>query len=148
MTTYADLSKAEAAYKRKLRELSQIAPTYDGNPNKVFDWCNKLEKHLAIYEWETIPNNTIKQMLLDCVEGEAQLEIVILQPDGLAFDNYKIGEFFQELMKKFTHEKDKESRKMEYMARKQSWNEDARKYYTNKLRLFVQAYPPAWRSLV
>ena len=76
-------------------------------------------------------------MLLDCITGKAQSEIGLLKPDGLAFDNYKIGEFFQELLKKFTHEKDEEGRKMEYLQ-----------YYTDKLRLFVQAYPPARRSLV
>ena len=32
---------------------------------------------------------------------------------------YKIGEFFQELLKKFTHEKDEEGRKMEYLQRRQ-----------------------------
>ena len=34
------------------------------------------------------------------------------------------------------------------MQRRQARNEDARQYYTDKLRLFVQAYPPARRSLV
>ena len=87
-------------------------------------------------------------MLLDCITGKAQSEIVLLKPDGLAFDNYKIGEFFQELLKKFTHKKDKEVWKMECLARRQARNEDARQYYTDKLRLFVQAYPPARRSLV
>ena len=86
-------------------------------------------------------------MLLDCITGKAQFEIVLLKPDGLAFDNYKIGEFFQELLKKFTHEKDEEGRKMEYLQRRQMRNEDARQYYTDKLRLFVQAYPPTRRSL-
>ena len=52
-------------------------------------------------------------MLLDCIEGSARQEIVLLQPDGLAFDNYEIEEFFQELLKKFAHEKDEASRKME-----------------------------------
>ena len=37
---------------------------------------------------------------------------------------------------------------MEYMSRKQAPNEDAQQYYTDKLRLFVQVYPPARRSLV
>ena len=37
---------------------------------------------------------------------------------------------------------------MEYLQRRQARNEDARQYYTDKLRLFVQAYPPARRSLV
>ncbi len=37
---------------------------------------------------------------------------------------------------------------MEYLQRRQLRNEDARQYYTDKLRLFVQAYPPARRSLV
>ena len=72
----------------------------------------------------------------------------MLRPDGLAFKNYEICEFFQELLKKFTHEKFKEGRKMENMARRQARNEVARQYYTDKLRLFVQAYPPARRSLV
>ena len=80
--------------------------------------------------------------------GKAQSEIVLLRPDGLALDSYKIVEFFQELLKKFTHEKDEEGRKMEYMARRQARNEDARHYYTDKLRLFVQAYPHPRRSLV
>ena len=61
-------------------------------------------------------------------------------------DNYEIGEFFQELLKKFTHKKDEEGRKMAYS--RQARIEDARQYYTDKLRLFVQAYPPARRSLV
>ena len=87
-------------------------------------------------------------MLLDCITGKAQSEIVLLKPDGLAIDNYEIGEFFQELLKKFTHKQDEEGRKMEYLQRRQMRNEDARQYYTDKLRLFVQAYPPARRSLV
>ena len=87
--------------------------------------CNELEKHLSRYECETIPNDTIKRMLLDCIMGKAQSEIVLLRPDGLALDSYKIVEFFQELLKKFTHEKDEEGRNMEYMARRQARNADA-----------------------
>ena len=146
--TLRDLSRTEAEYKKKMLEFSCKAPPYDGNPAKVFDWCGELEKHLSRNECETIPNDTIKRMLLDCIIGKAQSEIVLLKPDGLAFDNYEIGEFFQELLKKFTHEKDEEGRKMEYLQRRQLRNEDARQYYTDKLRLFVQAYPPARRSLV
>ena len=110
--TLRDLSRAEAEYKKRMLEFSCKAPTYDGNPAKVFDWCGELEKHLSRNECETIPNEAIKRMLLDCIIGKAQSEIVLLKPDGLAFDNYKIGEFFQELLKKFTHEKDEEGRKI------------------------------------
>ena len=74
--------------------------------------------------------------------------IVLLQPEGLVFNSLERGEFFQELLRKFSHEKDKEGRKMEYISRNQSRNEDARKYYIDKLRLWVQGYPPARRSLV
>ena len=74
-------------------------------------------------------------MLLDCIEGSAVQEIVLLQPDGLAFESYETAEFFQEILKKFAQEKDEEGRKLEYLARKQARNEDARKYYTYKLRL-------------
>jgi hypothetical protein len=146
--TLQDLSRAEAEYKKRLLDFSCRAPTYDGNPSKVFDWCGELEKHLSRFECETIPNDAIKRMLLDCITGKAQSEIELLKPDGLALDNYEIGEFFQELLKKLTHEKDEEGRKMEYLHRRQARNEDARQYYTDKLRLFVQAYPPARRSLV
>ena len=151
---YMSFLKAEKAAGRRLSIrrgcwiLAVEPQTYDGNPGKVFDWCGKLEKHLSRFECETIPNDAIKRMLLDCITGKAQSEIVLLKPDGLAFDNYEIGEFFQELLKKFTHEKDEEGRKMEYLHRRQVRNEDARQYYTDKLRLFVQAYPPAWRSRV
>ena len=84
---------------------------------------------MSRFECETIPNEAIKKMLLDCITGKAQSEIVLLKPDGLAFDNYEIGDFFQELLKKFTHEKDEEGRKMEYLQRRQARNEDARQYY-------------------
>ena len=139
--TFRDLSRAEAEYEKRLRDFSCSAPTYDGNPSKVFNWCGELEKHLSRFKCETIPKDAIKKMLLDCIMGKAQFEIVLLKPDGLAFDNCEIGEFFQELLKKFTHEKDEEGRKMKYLARRQARNEDARQYYTDKLRLFVQAYP-------
>ena len=84
-----------------------------------------MEKHLSRYKCDTIPNNTIKKILLDCLTGKAQSKIVFLRPVGLAFNSYEIGKFFQELLKKFTHEKDEEGRKMEYMARRQAKNEDA-----------------------
>lgn len=66
----------------------------------------------------------------------------------MALESYEIEEFFTELLKKFTQEKDKEGRKQEYIARKQERNKDPWNYYTDKLRLWVQAYPPAKRSLV
>ena len=119
-----------------------VPPPYDGNPSKVFDWCGELEKHLSRFKCETIPNDTVKRMLLDCITGKAQSEIVLVKPDGLAFNSYKIGEFFQELLKKFTHEKDEEGRKMEYMVRRQARNEDARQYYTDKLRLLCKPTLP------
>ena len=121
-----DLSRAEAEYEKRLLDFSCRALAYDGNPGKLFDWCGELEKHLSRFKCETIPNDAVKRMLLDCVTGKAQSEIILLKPDGLAFDNYEIGEFFQELLKKFTHEKDEEGRKMEYLQRRQARNEDAR----------------------
>ena len=116
--TLQDLSRAEAEYKNRLLDFSCRARTHDSNPSKVFNWRAKLEKHLSRFESETIPNDAIKRMLLDCITGKAQSEILLLKPYGLAFDNYEIGEFFQELLKKFTHEKDEEGRKMEYLHRR------------------------------
>jgi len=59
---------------------------------------------------------------------------MLLHPTGLRFENYETGVFFMELLKKFSQEKDEESRKQEYLARKQGTNEDPRKYFTDKLR--------------
>ena len=39
----------------------------------------------------------------------------MLQSNRLAFDNYEIGEFFQELLKKFSYKKDEEDRKPGHM---------------------------------
>ena len=67
-------------------------------------------------------------MLLGCISGSARQEIVLLQLSGLAFENYETGEFFTELLKKFSQEKDEEGQKQEYVTRKQGRNEDPRKY--------------------
>ena len=38
------------------KENARIYPKYDGNPEKVFEWCKNLEKtHLNNHVWETIP---------------------------------------------------------------------------------------------
>ena len=65
--------------------------------------------------------------------------MVLLLPTGLAFKNYETGVFFRELLKKFSQEKDEEGQKQEYLARKQGRDEDPSKYYTDKMRLWVQA---------
>ena len=87
-------------------------------------------------------------MLLSCVRESAMQKIVLLQPEVLAFGNLEVGEFFPELLKKYLQEKDEESRKQKYTTRKQGRNEDLRKYYTDRMRLWVQAYSPAKRSLI
>ena len=69
--TLRDLSRAEAEYKKRLLDFSCRDPTYDGNPTKVFDWFGKLKKHLSRFECETIPNDAVKRMLLDCITGKA-----------------------------------------------------------------------------
>ena len=37
----AELSKSEESYGKKMREFNRFAPSYDGNPKKVFEWCEK-----------------------------------------------------------------------------------------------------------
>ena len=44
-------------------------------------------------------------MLLSCITGSARQQIVLLHHTGLAFENYEPGEFFPELLKKFSQEK-------------------------------------------
>ena len=146
--TLAEISKTGASIRKRILGFREKAPKYDGKPEKVFSWCESLEEHLSAHDWESIPNEAIKKMLLGCITGPARQEIVLLQPPGAAFEHFEIGEFFAELLKKFSQEKDEEGRKQEYMTRKQGRNEDPRKYYTDKMRLWIQAYAPARRSLV
>ena len=96
---------------------TENAPKYSGNPEKVFEWCEKLKNHLFNHKWERIPSEAVKRMLLACITDSDRQEIVLLQ-------------FFTELLKKFSEEKDKEGRKQDYLARKQGRNEDSRKFYT------------------
>ena len=42
------------------------------------------------------------------------------------------------MLKKFAQEKDEKGRKLEYMARKKTRNEDARKYYTVSKKSLVE----------
>ena len=39
--TLRDLSRTEAVYEKRMFDFSCRAPTYDGNPSKVFDWCGE-----------------------------------------------------------------------------------------------------------
>ena len=82
-----------------------------------------------------IPKQAVKRMLLAWATGSARQEIMEPTGSGLAFENYETGEFFTEMLKKFSQEKDKEAWKQEYTARKQRRNEDPRKYCTDKLEL-------------
>ncbi len=88
-------------------------------------------------------------MLLSSIIGTARQERVLLHPSGLAFAKYETGEFFTELLKKLLQEKDKKGQKQEVVARKQGRNADPRKFYMDKMILWVQAYTPAngvWQS--
>ena len=78
-------------------------------------------------------------MLLGCITGGARQEIVLLQPtgEGIAFDSYGTGEFFTELLKKFSKEKYEEGGKLEYNKRRLTRMEDPRRYYTGNLRPWI-----------
>ena len=66
----------------------------------------------------------------------ARQEIVLLHPTGLAFNSYETEVLCRSSLR---NSPKKKSRKEQYLARKQGKNEDPRNYYTEKLRLWVQA---------
>ena len=43
---YAKLNKAKGGYKKRMLEFVKTAPKYDGNPEKVFEWCEHFETDL------------------------------------------------------------------------------------------------------
>ena len=67
----------------------------------------------------------------------ARKKIALLHPTGLGFESYEIGVFFTELLKNFSQEKGEEIWKQEYLARNKERKKDPRKYYTEKMRLWV-----------
>ena len=50
-------------------------------------------------------------------------------------------------MKKLSQEKDEEGRKLEYTSRRHTRIEDPRRYYTDKLMLWIQTQAPGKRAL-
>ena len=62
--------------------------------------------------------------------------------------NYETGVLFAELLKKVSQEKSEKKRKQQYLDRKQGRDEDPRKYYADKMKLWEQAHAPDKRNLV
>ncbi len=58
-------------------------------------------------------------MLVSCITGAARKEIVPFYQMVVAFERYETGVFCEEIMKRFSQEKYDESRKQEYLDRKQ-----------------------------
>ena len=135
--TYEKLCKFETALNKVILAFIEKALQYAGNPIELFTWCEKLENHLSNHVWQTIPSDGVKYMLLACITGEDRQEIALLQPTGdrIALDTHRTGEFFTELLKKFSKEKEGKGRKLEYNNRRQTRIKDPRRYYTDKLRL-------------
>jgi len=87
--TLAEISKTGASIRKRILCFRKEAPKYDGKPVKVFSWSESLEEHLSAHDWESIPNESIKKMLLGCITGSARQEIVLLQPPGAAFEHFE-----------------------------------------------------------
>ena len=81
-STLGELSRARDRFEKRVLAFIGGAPEYDGKPEKVFDWCERLD--LRRHKWEEIPNDEVKKMLLDCITGPAVQETVLLQPSGLS----------------------------------------------------------------
>ena len=72
------------------------APKYNGNLEKMFEWCKSLETHLINYKWETIPDKDVRSILYFCFTGSARKEI----GRYATFKNNGVGEFFGEMVRR------------------------------------------------
>ena len=63
LSTYAEISESEESIRGRKLIFFESAPKYNGNPEKVFKWCENLETHLFNHEKETITNEAVKRML-------------------------------------------------------------------------------------
>ena len=72
----ADRSRVVAGHKKNWLDFTHETPKYDGNPEKVFKWFEKLETLLDTYDRETIQNDKGKKMLLSCITGSARQDML------------------------------------------------------------------------
>ena len=61
---YEKLGRFETALKKRILAFIEKALKYARNHKEMFSWCEKLEDHLSNNDWETIPNDAMKGMLL------------------------------------------------------------------------------------
>ena len=65
----ADRSRAAAGYKKRLLYFTQSAP----NMMEIQKQCSngvRNWRHMDTHDWETIPNDKMKEMLLSCITGQ------------------------------------------------------------------------------
>ena len=65
----ADRSRDAAGYKKKLLYFTQSAP----NMMEIQKQCSngvRNWRHMDTHDWETIPNDKMKKMLLSCITGQ------------------------------------------------------------------------------
>ena len=77
----------------EVMSFAENAPKYNRSLEKKFEWCKKLE---------TISDYDVKRMLYFCITRPARKEKVPFHPIGLALKNYGTGDFFTEMLKKFS----------------------------------------------
>ncbi len=64
----------ETALKKRIHAFIEKALKCARNHKEMFSWCEKLEDHLSNHDWETIPNDAMKGMLLSCTTCGARQE--------------------------------------------------------------------------
>ena len=97
MCANEQLSKYEASLNKRIQCFEERAPKYNGNPEKVLEWCENLGNHMFNHKWETIPNEEVKRMLCSCITRFARKDVPLC-PAGLEFEEYETGVFFTKLL--------------------------------------------------
>ena len=98
----------------------------------MFEWCKNLETFLLKEYWERIPEKDIKRMMVSSITGAARGEILPFLKLGAAFEKCEAGVFWVEMMKRFSQQKYDESKKKEYLDKKQTEEEKTRRAHADK----------------
>ena len=128
---YGLICDIENSARERIQNFIERAPKYDENPETLFEWSENLETHLFNDDWETIPNEYLKRMIVSSITGAARREIILLLQLGAAFEQCEAGVFFVEMNKRFSQQEYDESKRQEYLDKKQTEEEETRRAHVD-----------------
>ena len=96
---------------------------------------------------DTIAADDMKFSIYGAIETTMRTRVLHLEPGTIGFDSFTPAEYLEEMLGRFMNARTKGGAKEEFEQKKQGVNEDALKYYDNKLQLYLSTYNEGKRNI-